>query len=77
LEEYNELFPKQPYSAEKAHQDPSPLVERLVEHINSGLEIDVLMELWGLIIPKDHHLWYDEVEDKIHYNEETEEVPWG
>ena len=76
LEVYNELFPKHPYSEEKARQDPSPLVERLVAHINSGLDIGEIIELWGLIVPKHHHLWYDEVEDRIHYNEETEEVSW-
>jgi hypothetical protein len=64
------------HSQEKADENPAPLVERLVAHINSGLEIDVLMDLWRLIIPRDHHLWYDEVEEKIHYNEEVEEVPW-
>jgi hypothetical protein len=51
------------------------LVERLVDHINSGLEIDVLIELWRLIQPRHSNLWYDEVEERIHYNEEAEAAP--
>ena len=72
LEVYNEVFPDDPYTEEEVHEDSWPLIEQLVDHINGGLEIDVLMELWRLIIPKHHHVWYDEVEERLHYNEETE-----
>ena len=71
---YNEVFPNNPYTEEEAHEDVTPLIEQLVHHINSGLEIDVLMELWWLIIPKQHNVWYDEVEDRLHYSEATEAV---
>ena len=74
LEVYNEVFPDDPSTEEEAHEDVTPLIEQLVAHINSGLEIDVLMDLWALIIPKHRNIWYDEVEDRIHYNEETEAV---
>jgi hypothetical protein len=39
-----------------------------------GLEIDEIMDLWGLIFPKHRNVWYDEEEEHIHYNEETEAV---
>ena len=70
LEVYNEVFPDDPYTEEEAHEDATPLVEQLVDHINGGLEIDVLMDLWRLIIPKHHNVWYDEETKAIHFNEE-------
>jgi hypothetical protein len=72
LEVYNELFPDDPYTEEETHKDVTPLIEQLVDHINCGLEIDELMDLWRLIVPKHYNLWYDEVKERIHYNEETE-----
>lgn len=74
LEVYNEVFPDNPRTEEEADEDVAPLIEQLVAHINSGLEIDVLMELWWLIIPKHHNIWYDEVEDRFNYSEESEAV---
>jgi hypothetical protein len=75
LEVYNEVFPDDPYTEEQAPQDPSPLRERLVEHVRSGLGIDEVIDLWGLIFPKHRNVWYDEEEERIHYNEEAEAVP--
>ena len=74
LEVYNEVFPNDPSTEEEACEDVAPLIEQLVDHINSGLEIDEVMDLWRLIIPKHRNLWYDEEEERIHYNEETEAV---
>lgn len=76
LEVYNEVFPAHPSSLRKARKDPSPLVRELIEYIHSGLEIDQIIDLWGVILPRDHHLWYNEIEETIHYNEETESVPY-
>ena len=73
LEVYNEVFPDSPYT-EEVHEDVTPLIKPLVDHINSGLEIDVLMELWRLIFTKHRNVWYDEEEERIHYNEETEAI---
>src|SRR5262245_59946108 len=75
LEVYNEVFPDHPSTAEEAHEDSSSLVDQLVEHIRSGLEIDQIIDLWGVILPGDRNLWYDEEEETLHYNEEAEAVP--
>src|SRR5262249_48755309 len=75
LEVYNEVFPEDPYTLEEAEEDSDPLVEQLVDHINGGLEIDEVMDLWGLIFPKHRNVWYDDEEERIHYNEEREAVP--
>jgi hypothetical protein len=74
LEVYNELFPDDPYTEEEVHEDVTPMIEQLVDHITSGLEIDEVIDLWRLIIPKHRNVWYDEEEERIHYNEETEAV---
>jgi hypothetical protein len=74
LEVYNEVFPDDSHTEEEAREDATPLIEQLVARINSGLEIDVLMDLWRLICPRHRNLWYDDVEDRLHYNEETEAV---
>jgi hypothetical protein len=39
------------------------------------LEIDEVIDLWRLILPRHRNLWYDEEEERIHYNEEAEAVP--
>lgn len=75
LEVYNELFPDHPYTEADAHEDSWPLIEQLVDHIKSRLEIDEVIDLWGLILPKHRNVWYDDEEEKIHYNEEAETVP--
>ena len=75
LEVYNEVFPDDPYTAEEVEEDSGPLIEQLVDHINGGLEIDEVMDLWRLIFPKHRNVWYDDEEERIHYNEEPEAVP--
>jgi hypothetical protein len=75
LEVYNELFPDNPYTAAGAPADGAPLVERIVGYLRSGLPLDVLIDQWRLIIPRHHHLWYDEEAERIEYSEETEPVP--
>ena len=39
-----------------------------------GLEIDEVMDFCGLIFPKHRNVWYDDEDERIHYNEETEAV---
>jgi len=74
LEVYNEVFPDDPHTEEAAHGDVTPMIERLVDHVNRGLEIAEVIDLWGLIFPRHRNVWYDEEEERIHYNEEAEAV---
>jgi hypothetical protein len=74
LEVYNELFPDHPYPQEKAHEDVTPLIEQLVDYFNSGLEIDEVVDLWGLIFPRHRNIWYDEEVEGVHYNEKSDAV---
>lgn len=72
LEVYNEVFPGNPYTEEKAYADKAPLVERLANHLHSGLEVEEIVDFWNLVFPKHRNVWYDEEEQQIHYNEESE-----
>jgi hypothetical protein len=74
LEVYNEVFPDEPHTEEEANEDVTPLVGQLVDHVNSGLEIDEIIDLWGLIFPKHRNVWYDDEDERLHYNEEAEAV---
>jgi hypothetical protein len=74
LEVYNEVFPDDPYTEEEVHNDVTPLIEQLVDHVNSGLGIDEVIDLWGLIFPRHRNVWYDDEEERLHYNEEAEAV---
>jgi hypothetical protein len=69
LEVHNELFPDEPFTEEKAHEDRIPLVERIVDHLNGELEPEEIVEVWPLIFPRHHNVWYDEDEEQFHYNE--------
>lgn len=74
LEIYNEVFPGDPYTEEAAHEDVTPMIERLVDHVNSGLDISQVIDLWRLIFTRHRNVWYDEEEERIHYNEGAEAV---
>ena len=69
LEVHNELFPERAVHRGKAHEDSIPLVERIVDHLNGGLEPEEIVEAWPLIFPRHHNVWYDEEEERFHYNE--------
>jgi hypothetical protein len=74
LEVYNEVFPGGPCTEAEADADSWPLIEQLVGHITSGLGIDQMVELWGLVFPKHRDVWYDEEEQRIHYTEGAEAI---
>lgn len=63
---YGELFPKRPAG-------PVPTGRELANHIRGGLEAEEIVDLWNVVFPKHRNVWYDEEENKIHYNEELAE----
>jgi hypothetical protein len=69
LEVHNELFPDRPFTEEEALQNYTPLVTRIVDHLNGRLEPEELVDLWSLIIPGHRKVWYDEEEERFHFNE--------
>ena len=45
------------------------LKKELVSYLNSGLAVEQLLDLWGLFFVTNRDIWYDEEEDRIHYEE--------
>ncbi|MFO0864524.1 MAG: hypothetical protein U0744_07720 [Gemmataceae bacterium] len=61
---YAELFPEKPVNGAITAAD-------LARHVRSGLEAEELVDLWNVMFPADRNVWYDEEDEKIHYNEEA------
>jgi hypothetical protein len=70
VEVHDEVFTNGPRAAGRPDQARGPLAERLVARINSGLAIDEVIDLWGLIFPGRRNVWYDEEEGRIHYTKD-------
>ena len=71
IEVYNELFPEDP-----ATEIPA-LVDRVVAHLQRGLEVEEILDLWTVVFPKYRHASYDEETETIHYYEEAELIPYA
>jgi hypothetical protein len=61
---YTELFPEKPEAAVPSATD-------LARHVRNGLEAEELVDLWNVVFPADRNVWYDEQDEKIHYNAEA------
>jgi hypothetical protein len=61
---YCEIFPQEA-------PPTAPVASDIAEHIRSGIEPEVIVDLWNVVFPKDRNVWYNEAEGLIHYNEET------
>lgn len=61
---YAELFPEKPAA-------PVPTAVDLAQLVRSGLEAEELVSLWNVVFPGDRNVWFDEEDEKIHYNEES------
>jgi len=61
---YAELFPEKPISE-------VPSAAKIEQLIRAGLEAEEIVDLWNVAFPADHNVWYDEEDEKIHYNEEA------
>lgn len=59
-----ELFPEAPGAAAQS-------ASGLARHIRDGLAAEELVDLWNVVFPEDRNVWYDEEDEKIHYNEEV------
>ena len=60
---YAELFP------ERAPQ-AAPTTLEIVQVIRGGLGDEELVDLWNVVFPEDHNVWYDEETKSVHFNEE-------
>ena len=72
LEFYNELFPEAPKSEVTPPGDGSSDRQRIVEHLNRGVEIEEILDLWNVAFPEDRAVYYDDEGMVVRYNEEPE-----
>lgn len=72
VEIHNELFPEQPVPHGAA--DQSALSRRILRHVSSGLEVEEILDLWNVVFPAHHDVWFDEDEGLVHYAEDGEPV---
>jgi hypothetical protein len=61
---YAELFPEKPATPVLSAVD-------LALHVRTRLEAEEIVDLWNVVFPADRNVWYDEQDEKIHYNEES------
>ena len=59
---YAELFPEKPTPTELS-------AAALAQHVRTGLEAEEIVDLWNVVFPADRNVWYDEEDEKFHYNE--------
>src|SRR5271166_3724358 len=69
---YNFIFRQSPVTIEEVQRDPRPIVERVVKHLNDGLDVEWIVHFWPLICPRDRRIWYNEEDDRIYFNEDIE-----
>ena len=74
VEIHNELFPEVPTTEDEAKVAPAALVQKIVAHIDNGLEVQEILDLWNVIFPKHRRVWFDEDDGMIHYDEKIEPV---
>ncbi len=74
VEIYNELFPEAPAAEDKAAENPAALVDKIIAHINVGLEVEEILDLWNVVFPEHRRVWFDEDACLIHYDENVERV---
>jgi len=61
---YAEIYPEKPANGALVAAD-------LAQHVRNGLEAEELVDLWNVVFPADRNVWYDEQDEKIHFNEEA------
>jgi hypothetical protein len=50
---YSELFPEESPPASLVASD-------IARHIRSGIEPEEIVDLWNVVFPEDHNVWYNE-----------------
>lgn len=73
VEVYNEVFPHESVAMDDEIEDARLLTE-VMNHVQEGLEVEEVIDLWNVVFPQDRNVWYDEEATNIRYNEEPERV---
>ena len=70
IQVYDELFPATPAPAE-VRNDPTLVQNRILQHIDHGLEVEEILDLWSVVFPKDRNVGFDEDTGSIQINNEA------
>lgn len=70
IEVYNELFPEAP--AGKGNGNGSRLRDRIIKHIEEGLESEEIADLWNVVFPEHREVLFDEETDSLEYSDAVE-----
>ena len=74
VEIYNELFPREPTTEKAAERDPRSLTTKILGHIENGLEVEEILDLWRVVFPGSREVWFDEEKNRLHYEQDEEAV---
>lgn len=74
VEIYNELFPEKPTTEDEAIADPSGILNKVIAHIELGLEDQEVLDLLHVVFPLYREVWFDEEEGLVHYTEKLDRV---
>lgn len=47
--------------------EPSRLAAELAAVVRRGIEPELLVELWNVVFPEDHDVWFNEETNELHY----------
>jgi len=65
VEVYGELFPDSPGVDGMGEV---ALVDAINRQIQSGLEVEEIVDLWNVVFPKDRDVWFDDETDTLRFN---------
>jgi hypothetical protein len=71
---HNELFPRFPITVKEAERDPAAVSAKVLKHIEAGLEIEEILDLWHMLFPGHRDSWFDEEKKKFHFEKAEEAV---
>ncbi len=60
---FSELFPERSVPDVLSASD-------LAHHIRNEIEVEEIVDLWNVVFPADHDVWYNEETQELHFNEE-------
>jgi hypothetical protein len=66
---YNELFPEAPSDVSSVKKDPGRFQKQIIDHIDKGLELEEILDLWRVLFPKDRRVHFDEETKELKYKE--------
>lgn len=51
----------------ESHAEPARLADELAATVRRGVEPELLVDLWNVVFPEDHDVWFNEETNELHY----------